>query len=106
MPVRTTYILNKESFENDLGTDQEIIKLIFEPDGGVTVFGVYDGPTAEEFWGDWDHEFWINIPSRQVKAFLALVAKDAFTRNGRLTFEALTSLCQAAEIEYSEGAWT
>ena len=100
------HVLFEERIEGPDGPDTTRIDLIFQPDGGIKFDGVYAGPSAEKFWGDWDHEFWMDIPASHAEAFLALVARDAFTRDGRLTYAELRDLCGGAGIPIKEGHWT
>lgn len=106
MTLAKRYTLFEESIEGPDGPDTTQIDLIFNEDGSLRVYGVYAGPKAEAFWGDWDHEFWMDIPVNHAKAFLSLVARDAFTRDGRLTYAALRDLCRSASIPIEEGHWT
>lgn len=98
--------LYHDRIENPDGADTTQIDLVFQPDGSLKIDGVYAGPKAEEFWGDWDHEFWMDIPASHAQALLALIARDAFVRDGRLTYAGLCDLCKSAEIPFKEGHWT
>lgn len=106
MTEGTRYTLFEERIEGLDKADTTRMDLVFHPDGSLKVDGVYAGPKAEEFWGDWDHEFWMDIPASHAQAFLALIARDAFVRDGRLTYATLRDLCSSAEIPFEEGHWT
>lgn len=106
MTAEPSYSLFSERIESPDGADTTSISLSFKPDGGVQIDGCYSGPQAEKFWGDWDHEFWLTVPASHAQAFLAALARDAFTRDGRLTFSNLRTLCIAQGIPIDEGHWT
>jgi len=48
----------------------------------------------------------MNVPTSHAQAFLALIARDAFTRDGRLTYGTLCELVEKAEIPVEKGHWT
>lgn len=106
MNAPKSFTLFHERMETKDGPDTTRIDLVFNPDGSLRIDGVYAGPAAEAFWGDWDHEFWIDVPAESAHAFLALLARDAFTRDGRLTFGELVKQCEATGITFNQGSWT
>lgn len=106
MNNRRSWKLFSERIETPKGPDIVDLELSVEADGKVRIDGVYAGPNAEAFWGDWDHEFWLIVPASHATDFLALIARDAFTREGRLKYSDLVALCREAEVPIEEGHWT
>jgi len=106
MTEATRFALYHDRCESPDGADTTQLDLMFQPDGSLKIDGVYAGPKAEKVWGDWDHEFWMTVPASHAQAFLALIARDAFTRDGRLTYGTLCELVEKAEIPVEKGHWT
>lgn len=100
------FSLYHERIESPDGADTTSLDLVFNSDGSLKVDGCYAGPKAQKFFGDWDHEFWMNVPASHAQAFLALIARDAFTRPERLTYGKLCELCETADIPIKQGHWT
>lgn len=106
MTEGTVFPIYHLSTKTPEGADTTDIKLHIEPDGALHFDGVYTGPKAEAFWGDWDHEFWLDIEATHAPAVLALILRDSFAREGRLTWSALIDLLTAGAIPFTKGSWT
>ena len=95
----------REDGERD-DPNRDSIALVFKEDGALVVDGVYTGPAAEAFWGDWDHEFQLRVPPEHARAFIAAVFRAAFNRERRLTFSQLQQVCRDEGIPAEESSWT
>ncbi|MFD1194024.1 hypothetical protein ACFQ3C_05030 [Seohaeicola saemankumensis] len=106
MTNENQFTLYSQRIESAEGPDIVEISLTFKPDGSLRIEGVYAGPKAEAFWGDWDHEFWMNIATPHAQAFLALLAQEAFNSEEKLTYSKLKELCESTGIPIEQGHWT
>lgn len=104
--TETRYRLYEDRIDGPDGADTCEIDLVFQSDGSLKIDGVYTGPKAEAFWGDWDHEFWMIVPADHAEAFLAAIARDAFNRKGALTYSDLQGIVKEADFPVEEGHWT
>ena len=106
MTTPTRYPLIDDRIDTPDGPDRSTLNLVFQPDGSLRLEGCYSGPKAEAFWGDWDHEFWLDIRADHAQATLALMARPAFSASPPLTFATLRDHLTAADIPFTEGHWT
>lgn len=101
-----SHTLFHERIETPAGPDTTSISLSFLPNGGLRIDGYYSGPRAEAFWGDWDHEFWMEIPTSHTQTFIAEVFHDAFNRINPVTYARLEEICTEQDIPVTKGHWT
>lgn len=106
MTTPPRYPLIDDRIDTPDGPDRSTLDLVFQPDGSLRLDGCYSGPKAEAFWGDWDHEFWLDIPADHAQAALALIARHAFTPGPPLTVTGLRETLTNYGIVFTEGHWT
>lgn len=103
LPSHTVF---HERVETPDGPDTTSVTLRFLPDGGLRFDGCYSGPQAEAFWGDGDHEFWMEIPASHAQALIAAVFHDAFNAVKPMTYSRLQEICTEQDIPATKGHWT
>ena len=106
MTTDLTFPLFHERTETSEGANTTDLSLTILADGAARIEGCHSGPAAERFWGDWDHEFWLDVPPGHLPALLASVLRDGLTRDGRLTYTRLRDLLKSDGIPFEEGSWT
>ncbi|WP_179380068.1 hypothetical protein [Jannaschia marina] len=86
--------------------DRTDLGLTFRPDGGVVLDGCYFGPLAERMFGDRDHEFWLSVAPAETPRFLALLIREAFEAEGRLTVARVNDICAAEGLPVSRHSYS
>jgi hypothetical protein len=93
------------AFEMELGLETNTVDLIINDDF-VRFYEVMMGPQVERDLGDFDHEYWIDVPASHIKQLVAVLARHAFNAKGPVRLSGLRTQCEAAGIPVKTGMWT
>lgn len=73
--------------------------------GDLYLSGVDYGDDIEESMGDWDYEYWLTIPAKDLAAALVVVARHAMGQKGPLFWTTLVNDLREALGTLDEGSW-
>ena len=90
--------LFRKEWESSGGKELTTTAAEFLKDGTLRISGADFGPTVEEWWGDDDYEYWMQIAPEDSKKLFLLILREAFNADLKLTFTGLKELCEANGI--------
>ena len=114
-PVNHAHISDRKVFCENLyrrewmtrnGKETTDIKFEAKEDGSIVIDGCDMGPSVEEWFGDWDHEYSLKIERDDIPKFLYLVLREAFHSSKPLTYGALRKMCKANRVEVNSFSWS
>ena len=73
-------------------------------DGGLTLLGHDMGPTVEQFWGDDDYEFWVEIKPHAMQRLAFALLRDRYTGRKHAVSE-FREFCEQNAIEHVFDNW-
>lgn len=91
----------------DAGGDVSGTKVAAEllPNGDVKLSGYDYGQAVEDAYGDWDYEYWITIPAKDLARALAVFARHAMAGGAPLKWSDMADDLRAAIGPLDEGSW-
>jgi hypothetical protein len=86
------------------GAEFRSVCLSVSADGPVRLSAQDMGKLTEEFWGDDDYEFWVDVPAIALpKLVLALIREKYSTRSDAV--DEFRAFCEKEGIEHKWGSW-
>jgi hypothetical protein len=73
--------------------------------GDLHLSGVDFGDDVERSMGDWDYEYWLTIPAKDLAPALVVVARHAMGQKGPLFWSTLVTDLREALGTLDEGSW-
>lgn len=95
----------RKEWETSKGEELATIDAEFLKDGTLRISGADFGPAVEEWWGDDDYEYWMEIAPEDSKKLFLSILREAFNADLRLTFTGLRKFCEANGINPKFDSW-
>ena len=96
----------RKEWDTAEGRETTSITAEFRADGSLRISGQDLGPSVERAWGDFDYEYWMTIRPEDLHRFVrGSPLRQAFNREGRVTFGSLRGACRQSGIGVGFGSW-
>ena len=77
---------------------------LYLTDGGLQLLGHDMGPKVEQFWGDDDYEFWVEIKPHAMRRLAFALLRDRYAGRKDAVSE-FREFCEQNAIEHEFGNW-
>jgi hypothetical protein len=96
--------IERTKIAQETGVESRYISLAIRDDGSIRMDGADWGPTAEQFWGSDEYEFWVTVPSHAVAKLAFVLLQDKFTGRAEAVSE-FRDFCKQHDVEHSFDNW-
>jgi len=98
-----TEALNAELYRQD-GAEFRSIRLYVEEDGSLRIGAQDMGKSVEEWWGDDDYEFWVDVPAKELPKLVFALLREKYTNRSGAVDE-FDAFCDRENIEHEWQSW-